>query len=163
METSSQAPQPQRTQTQEELDLEIIDLPDRSEAASNRHAWLWHTILQVQHAVDPSSWRLIQTFFTLLLALIVTLLILSSIFHPLTSSPVITPDQHELVASSDPIRYDRNPLTIYRGHIGPVRGVAWSPNGELLAASGQDATVQLWDRQTGKLLLVYRGHSSTVT
>src|ERR1700693_2379967 len=160
METSSQ---PQRTQTQEELDLQIIDLPDRSEASSIRHAWLWHPMLQLQRAVNPRVFRLIQTCFTLLLALIVMLLLLSSILHPFASSPVITPEQHELFASSNAIVYDRNPLTAYRGHRGPVRSVAWSPNGELLAASGQDATVQIWRRQTGRLLLVYRGQSRTVT
>ena len=163
METSSQPPQLQRTQTEEELDLEIIDLPDIREASSTRHAWLWHIVLHVQRAVNPRSRRLIQTCFTLLLALIAMLLLLSSILHPLASSPVFTPDQQELFASSNPIHYDRNPLTVYRGHRGPVRSVAWSPNGELLAACGQDATVQIWVRQTGKLLSVYRGHSKTVT
>src|SRR5258708_2914721 len=114
METSSQ---PQKTQTQEELDLHIIDLPESGEASSIRHAWLWHKILQVQRAVNPRAFRLIQTCFTLLLALIVMLLLLSSILHPFASSPVMTPDQHELFASSHSIMYDRNPLTAYRGHM----------------------------------------------
>src|SRR5262249_42736575 len=144
METSSQPPSPQRTQSEEEFDLEIIDLPESSETSSARYAWLRHTILHVQRTVNPRSLRLIQACFTLLLALIAVLLLLSSIIHPLASSSVVTRGQHQLFSSSYPIDYVRDPFTIYRGHIGPVRSVAWSPNGELLAASGQDATVQIW-------------------
>ena len=80
METSSQPPQPQGTQTKEALDLEIIDLPESSEDSSIRHAWLWHILLRVQRAVNLRAFRLIQAGFTLLLALIATFLLLSSSF-----------------------------------------------------------------------------------
>src|SRR5215831_2239457 len=143
METSSQPTQPHSTQTTEGLDLEIIDLPDSKEASSMRHAWLWHTVLHVQRAAGSRSRHLIQTCFTLLLAFIAMLLLLSSIPHPFASFPGITSAHHQLVASSNPIKYDSNPLRVYRGQSGPVRSVAWSPNSELLAAGGQDATIQI--------------------
>src|SRR5690348_3582293 len=102
METSSQ---PQGKQTAEELDLEITDLPESSEDSNIRRVWLWHTMLRIQRAIDSRSRRLIQTGFTLLVALIAMTLLLSSVLHPLTPSSSITHEQHQRFASSDPIIY----------------------------------------------------------
>src|SRR5215471_13694468 len=109
METNSQ---PQGSQITEELDLEITDLPESSEDSNIRHVWLWYTMLRIQRAIHPRSWRLIQTGFTLLVALIAMILLLSSVLHPLPPSSGIAPEQHRLFASSDPIIYVSNPLTI---------------------------------------------------
>ena len=36
-----------------------------------------------------------------------------------------------------------------KGHAGPVRGIAISPNGELIASASTDGTVKLWELKTG--------------
>jgi len=43
-----------------------------------------------------------------------------------------------------------------------ARAVAWSPDGTRIASGGDDNTAQIWNATTGKLLLTYRGHSSSV-
>ena len=49
--------------------------------------------------------------------------------------------------------------------VGPtsgVMGVAYSPDGKLLAQGGMDKTVIIWDATDGKLILTLRGHEGTV-
>lgn len=38
----------------------------------------------------------------------------------------------------------------YTGHTAAVVGLAWSPDGKLIASGADDGTVQVWDAQTGK-------------
>jgi len=38
-----------------------------------------------------------------------------------------------------------NEVTCFRGHEGSVVGVAWSPNGQLIASIAQDRTLRVWD------------------
>lgn len=48
------------------------------------------------------------------------------------------------------------------GHAGPVYSVIFSPDGQFLLSSSEDATIRLWSLKTRKNLVVYRGHGSPV-
>jgi WD40 repeat protein len=50
----------------------------------------------------------------------------------------------------------------FRGHTADVTCVAFSPDGNALASSGVDATVRLWDIETGEALFTLHGHPSQV-
>jgi WD40 repeat protein len=45
----------------------------------------------------------------------------------------------------------------------PVTGLAFSPDGTLLAISSADKTVRLWSLSTGEQLKIFRGHERAVT
>ena len=48
------------------------------------------------------------------------------------------------------------------GHTGPVRGVAYSPDGTRLATASADGTVRIWDGTTGETLHILTGHTNAV-
>lgn len=48
------------------------------------------------------------------------------------------------------------------GHTGPVRSVAFSPDGRAILAGGHDNTVAVWDTETGQLIKSLRGHGGWV-
>ena len=53
-------------------------------------------------------------------------------------------------------------LQTLEGHSHPVRAVAFSQDGKLLASASDDKTVRLWDPTTGAALKTLNGHSGWV-
>lgn len=51
---------------------------------------------------------------------------------------------------------------VLRGHRGPVRAVAFSPDGRTLATGSGDGIVRLWERQGGRLMRSLSGHRGPV-
>jgi WD40 repeat protein len=51
----------------------------------------------------------------------------------------------------------------FQAHPGEVTGLAYSPDGKLLATAGHDHTVKLWDAQTGLERGTLEAHGSAVT
>ena len=56
----------------------------------------------------------------------------------------------------------RRLLRTLREHQGEVKGVAWSPDGSILATSGRDGTVRLWNSEGSVNYAVLRGHKDSV-
>jgi WD40 repeat protein/serine/threonine protein kinase len=54
-------------------------------------------------------------------------------------------------------------LRTLRGHTDSVLGVAFSPDGQWIATSSADRTVQLWETATGRQVRVLVGHSAGVS
>src|SRR5205823_5384311 len=61
-----------------------------------------------------------------------------------TATPTFTPTPSGPMIST--------PLVTYKGHSGPVIGVAWSPDGTQLASCGNDGTVQVWNAKNGQMI-----------
>ncbi|HZN19013.1 MAG TPA: hypothetical protein VFB84_12700, partial [Micromonosporaceae bacterium] len=52
--------------------------------------------------------------------------------------------------------------TTLKGHTGPVSGVAFSPDGTLLATASSDTTTRLWQTSTGQHHTTLEGHTNWV-
>src|SRR5262249_10462231 len=61
------------------------------------------------------------------------------------------------IATGQPIGL---PIT---GHAGPVTSLAFSPDGETLAAGSANGTVHLWDVPTHRQITALTGHTGAVT
>ncbi|MBC8871640.1 MAG: protein kinase [Planctomycetes bacterium] len=77
-------------------------------------------------------------------------------------------DNRVLVWSHDHLVDNRSenadlvPEAVLVGHTAPVLCVGFSAKGDRLATSGDDATVRVWDWQTGEQVSLLRGHSNSV-
>ena len=54
-------------------------------------------------------------------------------------------------------------LREYTGHSGAVTGLALTADGKLIATSGEDKTVRVWDVASGKQLRSFQGHMTKAT
>src|SRR5260370_4264178 len=72
--------------------------------------------------------------------------------HPFTGT---TPAHSLSPATPAQARLLSKPLYTYHGHAGSVTAVAWSPHGQYIASAGTlDSSVQVWDANTGILVIV---------
>jgi WD40 repeat protein len=77
---------------------------------------------------------------------------------------------HLSPAGNDAIRYRGNDVLLFpvttesadqslEGHVRNIHDAGWSKNGKVLATTGYDASVKLWDVTTGKKLSSIQAHT----
>jgi WD40 repeat protein len=102
-------------------------------------------IIQGQRADDGKAWGKASLFYAKALSLFETQEARNRLAHALTM-PVLS---LKLIRSIE-------------GHTGYIYKISFSPDGKILATSGEDGTVKLWDASSGKLILSLREHSKAV-
>ena len=53
-------------------------------------------------------------------------------------------------------------MSVFRGHVGPVYMIAFSPDSRLLVSGSKDSTMKVWDIKTKKLMFDLPGHADEV-
>jgi WD40 repeat protein/serine/threonine protein kinase len=86
-------------------------------------------------------------------------------FELMWQRPILSPSGEQLATVASDTRvihiWDTTTGTavgVLRGHEGPVRALAYSPDGKRLASGSADQTVRLWDPAAGREVAVFRGH-----
>ncbi len=147
--------------SEEQGEIEMSDLPAISDPLSRRCSWLARKLLALERSRHR---RLLNNLFIAALAILALVITLGGIdaHGSLSSFSVVA--RHQSADAQMPAfeEYTQRPDMVYRGLSGSISSVAWSPDGILLAAAGQDATVRLWDGMTGQTVQVYRGHTKPV-
>jgi len=76
-------------------------------------------------------------------------------------APVLKPVPTQQIVSTQQVAPTQQPIphqlaqVVYRGHAYLVWSVAWSPDGQFIASTGDDYTVQVWQAANGKRVSVY--------
>ena len=78
---------------------------------------------------------------------------------PVTPSIAKTPSSSGITAT--PATPAASPVVTltYRGHSEKIHQLAWSPDGQYIASSSLDETIQVWNAQNGTILLTQRSNS----
>jgi WD40 repeat protein len=64
--------------------------------------------------------------------------------------------------AQDPLILSKSPIHKLEGHTLPVKAIAFSPDGEMLASASDDGTIKLWDGQPGAPPQTLKGHTYAV-
>ncbi len=92
--------------------------------------------------------------------------VMFQLFYALRHKLTRLPHRMHTVVTSSPTIVKGLPLgtliSTYRSHSDKVRAVTWSPDGNYLATTGNDGTIQIWDPSTSRRVSLYRGHTATV-
>jgi len=82
----------------------------------------------------------------------------SSVSSPIPGARVESKNDHNRQDTSVPAK-----IFLETGHTGPIKALAFSPDGRWLASAGQDRTVKVWDVTRFRVIRTLTGHSDEVT